>query len=104
MEKKEMNLKILLPFQVFSETKNVSRIEVETSRGTFCLFPQRLDCVEILIPGIFTYETETDGVCHLAVDEGVLVKSGTQVLMSVRRAIRGSELSHLRQTVNKEFR
>jgi len=98
-----MDLKILLPFRIFAEIKNVSRIVAETSEGFFGLLPQRLDCVAALVPGIFTYETETRSIHYLAVDEGVLVKAGTQVLVSVRNAIGGSDLGRLRESVENEF-
>ena len=54
-----MNLKVLLPFRVFTETTGVSRIVVETAAGSFGLLPHRLNCVAALVPGIRTYETET---------------------------------------------
>ena len=56
-----MNLKVLLPFQVFAEKTGVSRIVAETREGSFGLLPHRLDCVAALAPGILTYETEADG-------------------------------------------
>jgi F-type H+-transporting ATPase subunit epsilon len=40
----------------------------------------------------------------VAVDEGVLVKAGEDVLVSVRRAIGGTDLGQLRDSVEKEFR
>ena len=98
-----MNLKILLPFRIFAEIKNVRRIVLETSEGSYGLLPHRLDCVAALVPGIFTYETEVDGAHYLAVDEGVLVKAGTEVLASVRNAIGGADLGKLRESVEKEF-
>jgi F-type H+-transporting ATPase subunit epsilon len=98
-----MDLKILLPFRIFAEIKNVSSIVAETSEGFFGLLPQRLDCVAALVPGIFTYETETKSIHYLAVDEGVLVKAGTQVLVSVRNAIGGADLGKLRESVENEF-
>ena len=98
-----MDLKILLPFRIFAEIKNVSSIVAETSEGFFGLLPQRLDCVAALVPGIFTYETETKSIHYLAVDEGVLVKAGTQVLVSVRNAIGGADLGRLRESVENEF-
>ena len=82
-----MNLKILLPFQVFAEKAGVSRIVAETREGSFGLLPHRLDCVAALAPGILIYETEAEGEVYVAVDEGVLVKTGADVLVSVRRAI-----------------
>lgn len=98
-----MNLKILLPFQIFAEKKSVSRIVAETREGSFGLLPHRLDCVAALVPGIFIYETEEGGEVYVAVDEGVLVKTGQEVLVSVRNAIVGMDLSQLRETVENEF-
>jgi F-type H+-transporting ATPase subunit epsilon len=98
-----MNLKILLPFQVFADKTGVSRIVAETCDGSFGLLPHRLDCVAALAPGILTYETESDGEVFVAVDEGVLVKTGPDVLVSVRRALDGADLGKLRDAVEKEF-
>jgi F-type H+-transporting ATPase subunit epsilon len=98
-----MNLKIILPFKVFNETNDVKRIVAETNEGSFGLLPQRLDCVAALVPGILTYETEADGVHYVAVDEGVLVKVGANVMVSVRNAIGGVDIGKLHETVEKEF-
>lgn len=98
-----MTLKVLLPFQVFAESTGVTRIVAETLDGAFGLLPHRLDCVAALVPGILVYETATGGEVFVAVDDGVLVKAGTEVLVSVRRAIGGSDLGRLRQAVEKEF-
>jgi F-type H+-transporting ATPase subunit epsilon len=98
-----MTLKVLLPFQIFAEKTSVSRIVAETREGSFGLLPHRLDCVAALAPGILTYETETDGEVFVAVDEGVLVKTGPDVLVSVRRAISGTDLGQLHDTVKQEF-
>ena len=98
-----MKLKILLPFQVFADTTGVSRIVAETPDGAFGLLPQRLDCVAALTPGILIYATDAEGEVFVAVDEGVLVKTGPEVLVSVRRAIRGTDLGHLRDAVEREF-
>ncbi|MBC7628731.1 F0F1 ATP synthase subunit epsilon [Ferruginibacter sp.] len=103
MEKTLMNLKILLPFKVFADIKNVSSIVLETSEGSYGLLPQRLDCVAALVPGIFTYETE--GTSHyVAVDNGVMVKAGAQVLVSVRNAVGGADLGKLGDLVKKDFK
>jgi F-type H+-transporting ATPase subunit epsilon len=98
-----VNLKILLPFQVFAEKSGVSRIVAETRAGSFGLLPHRLDCVAALTPGILIYETEAEGEVYVAVDQGVLVKTGPDVLVSVRRALGGTDLGHLRDSVAQEF-
>jgi len=98
-----MHLKVLLPFRVFAEETGVSRIVAETREGSFGLLPHRLDCVAALAPGILIYETEADGEVYVAVDEGVLVKSHLEVLVSVRNAIAGTDLGQLREAVEREF-
>jgi F-type H+-transporting ATPase subunit epsilon len=98
-----MNLKVLLPFKIFAEKTGVSRVVAETRAGSFGLLPHRLDCVAALAPGILVYETEADGEVYVAVDEGVLVKAGMDVLVSVRRALSGTDLGRLRESVEKEF-
>jgi F-type H+-transporting ATPase subunit epsilon len=82
---------------------DVSRIVAETPEGSFGLLPHRLDCIAALAPGILTYETVADGEVFVAVDAGVLVKTGADVLVSVRRAAAGKDLGRLRETVTKEF-
>ena len=98
-----MHLKVLLPFQIFADKLDVSSIVAETREGSFGLLPHRLDCVAALVPGILIYQTESDGEVLVAVDEGVLVKTGPEVLVSVRRAIGGTDLGQLRGAVEKEF-
>ena len=98
-----MQLRILLPFEVFEEKTGVSRIVAETLEGSFGILPHRLDCVAALVPGILTYETESDGEIFVAVDEGVLVKTGGDVLVSVRRALGGTDLKKLHDAVTQEF-
>ena len=98
-----MNLKVLLAFQVFTEKTGVSCIVAETHEGSFGILPHRLDCVAALAPGILIFEAEADGEAYVAVDEGVLVKTGRDVLVSVRNAISGTDLNQLREAVQREF-
>jgi F-type H+-transporting ATPase subunit epsilon len=98
-----MNLKVLLPFRVFTEKSGLSQIIAETHHGSFGLLPRRLDCVAPLAPGILIYESSTEGEVFLAVDAGVLVKTGPDVLVSVRRAMRGKDLQQLRARVQQEY-
>lgn len=97
-----MELKILLPYKVFAEIKNVDNIVAETSEGSFGFLPQRLDCVAVLMPGIFMYKTDKEH--YIAVDDGLLVKTGSQVIVSVRNAVGGVELGKLADTIKNEFK
>ena len=98
-----MGLRILLPFSIFAEKTGITRIVAETREGSFGLLPHRLDCVAGLAPGILVYENEAEGEVFVAVDEGVLVKTGLDVLVSVRNAIGGTDLGQLRTAVEREF-
>ena len=98
-----MQLKILVPSGVFASIANVARIIVMTPTGSFGLLPQRLDCTTVLVPGLLTYSTAIAGDVHLAVDTGVLVKTGAQVVVCVRHAIAGADLGHLRHAVDQEM-
>ena len=127
-----MDLKILLPYRIFAEIKNVSNIIAETSEGSFGLLPQRLDCVAAIVPSIFSYETSMNPLFttttddnrripsdiesqsysdktksknkhYIAVDEGILIKAGNNVLVSVRNAFGGTDLGKLHDSVEKEF-
>jgi F-type H+-transporting ATPase subunit epsilon len=98
-----MNLKVLLPFQIFADKTGVSRIVAETREGSFGLLPHRLDCVAALAPGILTYQLGAEADVYMAVDEGVLVKTGLDVLISVRNAIGGTDLGQLHEAVERQF-
>ncbi len=98
-----MHLRVLVPFKVFADRVGVTRVVAETPGGSFGLLPHRLDCVAALTLGILIYEAEPEGEVYLAVDEGVLVKTGTDVTVSVRRAIAGTDLRTLRDRVEDEF-
>ena len=98
-----MDLKILLPYKIYADIKNVDRIVAETNEGFFGLLPQRIDCVASLVPGIFMYETDKGEIHYIAIDEGVLVKAGMEVLVSVRNAIGGTDIRQLHNSIKKEY-
>ncbi len=97
-----MQLKILVPSGEFASIADVQRIVVMTLSGSFGLLPQRLDCAAVLAPGLLAYSTAASE-CHLAIDTGVMVKTGADVLVCVRHAIAGAELGRLREAVQHEL-
>ncbi len=103
MQSNLMQLKVLLPFKVFTQKDGVKRIVAKTAQGFLGLLPHRLDCVVALTPGILTWQSESEGEVVVAVDEGLLVKAGTDVLISVRNAIRGTDLGKLHEAVKQDF-
>jgi F-type H+-transporting ATPase subunit epsilon len=98
-----MTLKILLPYQIFLDSDCVKRIVVETKNGSFGMLPNRLDSVAALVPGILVYETQDLEEAYVAIDEGIFVKTGNDVLVSVRSAFSGANLGELQTLVEREF-
>lgn len=99
----QIHLKLLLPYEIFFDRHDVTHVVAETSEGSYGFLPNRLDCVAPLTPGILTFNCEKDGEIFVAVDEGVLIKTGNTVLVSVRSAILGTDLATLRSAVDKQF-
>jgi F-type H+-transporting ATPase subunit epsilon len=96
-----MNLKILLPSEILIEHE-ATKVVAEAENGYFCLLPQHVDFVAALVPGILSYESH-GAEHHLAIDGGTLVKRGSEVLVSIRNAVRGPELGKLKQVVEEQF-
>jgi F-type H+-transporting ATPase subunit epsilon len=98
-----VRLRILLPFGVFASVADVTSIVVTTPTGSFGLLPHRLDCAAVLSPGLLSYSTAGTSEVHLAIDAGVLVKTGAEVVVCVRHAIAGADLGNLRRAVEQQF-
>src|SRR5690625_3397676 len=102
MEELSMHLKILLPYEIFADVKGVKRIVVETTAGSHGILPRRLDCAAALQAGILLYETN-EGEKYVAINEGILIKTGQEVLVSVRNAIGDAPLGELKKMVREEM-
>jgi F-type H+-transporting ATPase subunit epsilon len=99
-----VQLRIIVPSGVFASIANVERIVVMTQTGSFGLLPHRMDCAAVVPPGLFAYSTSATDEVHLAVDAGMLIKTGADVVLCVRRAIAGADLGRLRQAVQQELK
>jgi F-type H+-transporting ATPase subunit epsilon len=98
-----MHLRVLLPYGIFADQDGVARIVAETRDGSCGLLPRRLDCVAALVPGILVYQCDSQPETYVAVDEGMLIKTGREVLIAVRRAVGGTDLGQLRSAVAREY-
>jgi len=103
MKNKLMMLNVFLPSGVFACKKDVFCLVAESTSGSFGLLPNRLDCLAALVPGILTYESKSEGEKFLAIDEGVLIKTGQSVIISVRSAVAGKSLDTLHEAVVNKF-
>lgn len=103
MQSDLIQLKVLLPFKVFTTKQDVEQIIALTPQGFVGLLPHRLDCVMVITPGILTWQSTSEGEVVIAVDHGILVKTGMQVTISVRNAIGGADLNKLHTAISEEF-
>ena len=94
-----IELKIYLPAGIFFEEK-VAKVKGESPAGRFCLLPRHIDYVTALVSGIFSYIDLDGREFFLALDNGILVKKGHEVLIAARRGVAG-ELGMLNQEVEK---
>jgi len=98
-----MRLTVLLPTEVLVD-QEVVKVVAEAANGSFGLLPRHVDFVAALVPGILRF-VDADGREQLvAIDEGVLVKCGPDVRVSVLNAARGVALADLQDTVATRFR
>lgn len=97
-----MQLKVLIPTRVLID-QPVAKIVAEAENGAFCLLPRHIDFLSALIPGIFAFETADGEESFLAIDEGILIKVGAEVLVSTRNAFEGTHLASLKQDVERQF-
>lgn len=99
-----MKLSIQMPSRIFLEQKDVVKIVAESTRGSFGILPNRLDCIASLVPGIFLYELAGGEEFYIAVDCGLLVKDGDMVSVSVHNAIGDVPLADLQSVVDEQLK
>ncbi len=97
-----MKLKVLLPTEVRLD-EEVTKILAEAPNGYFCLLPRHIDFVSALVPGIISFWDPEEKETFIAVDEGIIVKYGQQVLVSTQNAAIGTNLGALQQLIEKTF-
>lgn len=102
MEIDKLKLNVMIPERILLKV-NVAKIIAEAINGSFCLLPRHIDFVSVLEPGILIYESDGEEK-FLAVDQGILIKCGYEVLVSVLNAVESDDLGLLEETVRKQFR
>ena len=98
-----MNCKILLPSEVFYN-QEVAKVVAEAGNGSFCLLPQHIDFVAALVPGLLRIVATQGAEEFYAVDEGILVKKGQDVMVSTRNVMKIPDLGQLKGVVEEKFK
>ena len=98
-----MNLTILLPENTYWQGK-VKKVVGEAKDGSFCLLPAHIDFMTIMVPGIFYTVTEESQDVYFAINEGFLLKTGREVTLATRNAVKGESLGSLKRQVEEDFK
>lgn len=97
-----MRVKLVVPSGVLLEQEAV-KVVAEAQDGAFCLLPRHVDFVAALVPGILGLTSADGAETFVALDEGILVKHGPEVLVSTWNALQG-ELGELQRSVLGQLR
>lgn len=98
-----MKLKILLPTHILLE-ETISKVIADAANGSFCIKPRHIDFVSALVPGLLIFVNDKAEEVFVALDEGILVKCGEEILISTRHAVVGKNLLTLKTMVDSDFR
>ncbi len=97
-----LHLKVLLPSEVLLD-EDVVKVIAEAENGSFCLLPRHIDFVASLVPSVLSYCPTKVKERYVALDHGVLVKCGREILVSTLHGILGDDLEKLRALVQETF-
>ncbi|HUX36970.1 MAG TPA: F0F1 ATP synthase subunit epsilon [Rectinemataceae bacterium] len=81
------------------ESQGVTKIGAEGPLGRFCLLPRHVDFVSTLVPGLLSFWDAEGKEGLVAVDEGLLVKKGDEVLVSTRAFVAAEALGGIGEAV-----
>jgi F-type H+-transporting ATPase subunit epsilon len=98
-----MRLKVALPTEILID-REVVKVIAEAENGSFCLLPRHVGFAAALIPGVVSFVSPEGHEEFVAVDKGILVKCGPEVLISTGNAVIGPDLGALRKTIEDKFR
>lgn len=98
-----MTVRVRTPTRLVIDTGGIRAVKCETNAGRCTIEPRRLDGVVALAPGILTLRGASGTVIEAAIDEGLLVKTGSDVTISVRHMIMAAGKESLRHALNEEL-
>lgn len=97
-----MQLKIALPTETLVD-EGVVKVIAEAENGMFCILPRHIDFVAALVPGVLYFYPSVGQESFAALDEGILVKCGPDVLVSALKGVRGTDLGRLESMIETSF-
>lgn len=97
-----MRLRVYEPTRVVIDERAL-KVVAEAANGMFCLLPRHVDFTAALVPGILYFDDDEGSTRYVALDEGILVKRGADVLVSCYQAVAGRDLDELQRMVAARY-
>ena len=97
-----MNLKVVTPTRTVVDVR-VEKATVRGREGSRTYLPRHIDFVTAVAPSVMSWLPAGGEEQFAAIDEGILVKVGDDLLVSTAYAVHGPELGRLRETVEEQF-
>ncbi|MGI5819652.1 MAG: F0F1 ATP synthase subunit epsilon [Armatimonadota bacterium] len=97
-----MNLKIVTPTRIVVDER-VVKVTVQGRDGSRTYLPRHVDFVTVVVPSVMSWRPAEGEEQFAAVDEGIVVKAGDEMLVSTVYAVHGPGLGRLRETVEGQF-
>lgn len=96
-----MRFKVATPEGILVD-EAVRKVTVDAQDGRYTFLPRHIDFTTAIDAGICAFVGMAGEEAFLAVDTGILVKQGENVLLAAQRAVRG-ELGTLADTIVREY-
>lgn len=97
-----MTVSLRLPTRTLFEGSAL-RLLATAANGAFGMLPNHTDFVTALVPSVLILTDENNREQFFGIDEGILMKTGHQVDIAIRRGVRGDNLESLNDTVLASF-
>lgn len=97
-----MHLRVFGPTHVEVD-EHVRKVTVTATSGSFTMLPRHVDTVAVLLPGLLSFEREDGDEGFVAVDGGIVVKVGADVLVSSPCVVPGTALEEMRHVVTERI-
>ncbi|MCL1477296.1 ATPase [Marinobacter sp. M3C] len=97
-----MTVTLRLPTRTLFEGR-AQRLFATAVNGAFGMLPNHTDFVTALVPSVLILTDETGDELFFGIDEGLLVKTGHQVDIAIRRGVQGDSLDTLNDTIQTAF-
>ena len=97
-----MTVTLRLPTRTLFEGR-AQRLFATAVNGAFGMLPNHTDFVTALVPSVLILTDETGEELFFGIDEGLLVKTGHQIDIAIRRGVQGDSLDTLNDTIQTAF-